>query len=150
MGLLDDVMGMAGLTGGAQSQQDAGAMGMLLEYINSPQIGGISGLQQMFQQKGLGGLVASWISSGQNLPISADQLQSVLHSDTLQNIAAKNGIDPSQITSILSQMLPHVVDKLTPNGEVPEAGAFLIVAPIKLEGGSGGAVRVFALVGETN
>lgn len=125
MGLLDDVMGMAGLGGnaGGQSPQHAGAMGMLLEYINSPQVGGISGLQQMFQQKGLGGLVESWISSGQNLPISAEQLQNVLHSDALQNIAAKTGMDPSQLTSILSQMLPHVVDKLTPNGEVPEAGA---------------------------
>jgi uncharacterized protein YidB (DUF937 family) len=100
-----------------------GAMGMLLEYINRPQVGGISRLQQMFQQKGLGGVVASWIGTGQNLPISAEQLQSVLHSDALQNIAAKTGMDPSQLRSILSQMLPHVVDKLTPNGEVPEAGA---------------------------
>ena len=125
MGLLDDVLGMAGMAGnaGAQSQQHAGAMGMLLNYINSPQVGGISGLQQMFEQKGLGGLVASWIGTGQNLPISADQLQNVLHSDALQNIAAKTGMDPSQLTSVLSQMLPHVVDKLTPNGQVPDAGA---------------------------
>ena len=125
MGLLDDVIGMAGLGGGAsaQSQQHAGALGMLLEYINSPQVGGISGLQQMFQQKGLGGIVASWIGTGQNLPISADQLQNVLHSDALQNIAAKTGMDQGQLTSILSQMLPHVVDKLTPTGAVPEAGA---------------------------
>jgi hypothetical protein len=57
------------------------------------------------------------------LPISADQLQNVLHSDALQNIAAKTGMDQGQLTSILSQMLPHVVDKLTPNGAVPEAGA---------------------------
>ena len=125
MGLLDDVIGMAGLAGGAQSQQHAGAMGMLLEYINSPQVGGLSGLQQMFQQKELGGVVASWIGTGQNLPISAEQLQNVLHSDALQNIAAKTGMDQGQLTSILSQMLPHVVDKLTPNGEVPEAGALL-------------------------
>jgi uncharacterized protein YidB (DUF937 family) len=124
MGLLDEVMGMAGMMGaGGQSQQHAGAMGMLLEYINSPQVGGISGLQQMFEQKGLGGVVSSWIGNGQNLPISPDQLQSVLHSDALQNIAAKTGMDPSQLTSVLSQMLPHVVDKLTPNGQVPESGA---------------------------
>jgi uncharacterized protein YidB (DUF937 family) len=73
MGLLDDVMGMAGMgsTANAQSQQRAGALGMLLEYINSPQVGGISGLQQMFQQKGLGGVISSWFGTGQNLPISA-------------------------------------------------------------------------------
>ena len=123
MGLLDDVMAMAGMGGGAQSHQHAGALGMLLNYINSPQVGGISGLQQMFQQKGLGSVVASWIGTGQNLPISADQLQSVLHGDALQNIAAKTGMDAGQLTSILSQMLPHAVDKLTPNGQVPDGGA---------------------------
>jgi len=123
MGLLDDVMAMAGMGGGAQSQQHVGALGMLLNYINSPQVGGISGLQQMFQQKGLGNVVASWIGTGQNLPISADQLQGVLHGDALQNIAAKTGMDAGQLTSILSQMLPHAVDKLTPNGQVPDSGA---------------------------
>jgi uncharacterized protein YidB (DUF937 family) len=122
MGLLDDVMGMAGI-GGAQSQQHSGTLGMLLDYINSPQVGGISGLEQMFQQKGLGGVVSSWISTGQNLPISADQIQNVLHGSALQNIAAKTGMDPNQVSSILAQMLPHVVDKLTPNGQVPDSGA---------------------------
>src|SRR5882724_7958970 len=96
---------------------------MLLGYINSPQVGGISGLQQMFQQKGLGGIVSSWIGTGQNLPISADQLQNVLHGNTLQEIAAKTGMDSGQLTSILSTMLPTVVDKLTPNGQVPDSGA---------------------------
>ncbi len=123
MGLLDEVVGMAGgLMGGGQSQQHAGTLGMLLDYINSPQVGGISGLQQMFEQKGLGGIVSSWIGTGQNLPISADQLQGVLHSDALQNIAAKTGMSTDQLTGVLSQMLPHVVDKLTPNGQVPDAG----------------------------
>jgi uncharacterized protein YidB (DUF937 family) len=124
MGLLDDVMGMAGMASNAGAQsQHAGTLGMLLNYINSPQVGGISGLQQMFQQKGLGGVVASWIGTGQNLPISVEQLQNVLHSDALQNIAAKTGMDPSQLAAVLSQMLPHVVDKLTPNGQVPDASA---------------------------
>jgi|SRR5215470_10376264 len=124
MGLLDEVVGMAGgLMGSGQSQQHAGALALLLDYINSPQVGGISGLQQMFEQKGLGGLVSSWIGTGQNLPISGDQLQSVLHTDALQNIAAKTGMDTGQLGSILSQMLPNVVDKLTPNGQVPDSGA---------------------------
>jgi len=95
----------------------------LLEYINSPQVGGISGLQQMFQQKGLGGVISSWIGTGQNLPISAEQLQSVLHCDVLQNIVAKTGLDQTQVASALSQVLPHIVDQLTPNGQVPEPNA---------------------------
>lgn len=124
MGLLDEVVGMAGgLMGGGQSQQHTGMLSMLVDYINSPQVGGISGLQQMFQEKGLGGIVSSWIGTGQNLPISPDQLQNVLHSDALQNIAAKTGMDPGQLSSILSQMLPNMVDKLTPNGQIPDSGA---------------------------
>ena len=125
MGLLEDVMGMAGMggTGNALSPQHAGALAAVLEYINSSQVGGISGLQQMFEQKGLGGVIASWIGTGQNLPISPDQLQNVLHSDALQNIVAKTGLDRTQVASLLSQALPHIVDQLTPNGQVPEPNA---------------------------
>jgi uncharacterized protein YidB (DUF937 family) len=65
----------------------------------------------------------SWVGTGQNLPISADQLQSVLHTGALEQVAAKAGIDPSQLTSMMSTLLPHVVDKLTPDGQVPESGA---------------------------
>jgi uncharacterized protein YidB (DUF937 family) len=124
MGLLDDVLGMAGMGGGAgQNSQHASALGAIMDYINSPQVGGISGLQQMFQNQGLGGLISSWIGTGQNLPISQNQLQGVLHNDTLQNVATKAGIDPSQLTGMMSQLLPHMVDKLTPNGQIPESNA---------------------------
>jgi uncharacterized protein YidB (DUF937 family) len=123
MGLLDDVLGMAGIGGAAQSPQHSSAMGAIFDYINSPQVGGLSGLQQMFHNQGLGGIISSWIGTGQNLPISQDQLQNVLHSEALQNAAAKAGLDPSQLTGMMSQLLPHIVDKLTPNGQVPESGA---------------------------
>jgi uncharacterized protein YidB (DUF937 family) len=128
MGILDDIMaatGIGGATqainpGGATQQQHCSALSMILDYVNSPQVGGISGLQRMFQEKGLGGIVSSWISTGQNLPISGDQLSNVLHSGALQQIAQKCGIDPGNLTSMMSTMLPHVVDKLTPNGQVPD------------------------------
>lgn len=123
MGLFDEVKSLAGLGSSAQPEQHAGAVSAVMEYINSPQVGGISGLQQMFQEKGLGGVVSSWIGTGQNLPISADQLQGVLHSGALEQVASKAGMDSSQLTSMMSTLLPHVVDKLTPNGEVPEGGA---------------------------
>lgn len=122
MGLFDEVLAMTGLGSSAQAQQHTGALSAIMEYINSPQVGGISGLQQVFQQKGLGGVVNSWIGTGQNLPVSADQLQNVLHSGALEQVAAKAGIDPSQLTSMMSTLLPHVVDKLTPNGQVPDSG----------------------------
>ncbi|HKF24643.1 MAG TPA: YidB family protein [Candidatus Acidoferrum sp.] len=123
MGLLDDVLGMAGMGNVAQSQQHAGALTMILNYINSPEVGGIAGLQKMFQEKGLGSIIGSWIGTGQNLPISADQLKNVLEGGALQSMAAKSGMDMSQLTGIFSQLMPHAVDQMTPNGQIPDANA---------------------------
>ena len=123
MGLLDEVLSMAG-SSGAQQTQHATALSAILSYINSPQVGGIAGLQQMFQQGGLGNIVSSWVSNGQNQPVSASQLQNVLHSGALEQAARQHGIDPTQLTSMMSTLLPHLVDKLTPNGQVPDASAF--------------------------
>lgn len=123
MGLFDDVLAMAGMGSAAQSQQHAGTLSLIMDFINSPQVGGIAGLQQMFQQKGLGSVVSSWIGTGQNLPISADQLHNVLQGGALQDLAAKSGMDTTQLAGLFSALLPHVVDKLTPNGQVPDASA---------------------------
>jgi len=126
MGLLDDVLGMAGMgnTGNAaQSQQQAGALSMIMQFINSPQVGGIAGLQKMFQDKGLGNIVSSWIGTGQNLPVSADQLQNVLHGGALENMASQSGMDMNQFTSMVSQLMPHAVDHMTPNGQIPDSNA---------------------------
>lgn len=119
MGLLDEVMAVTGLGSSPQAQQHADALSAILNYVNSPQVGGISGLQKMFQEEGLGGIVSSWIGTGQNLPVSADQLQNVLHSGALQQAAQSAGIDPGQLVSMMTTFLPHIVDKLTPNGQVP-------------------------------
>ena len=92
------------------------------------QTGGLDGLVQNFQQKGLGEVVSSWVSSGQNLPISADQLTHVLGSDTVKNLAAKAGISPDQAGSQLAALLPGLIDKLTPNGHTGDAGGLLATA----------------------
>jgi len=122
MGLIEEVLAMAGSTG-AQQGQHATAVGAILSYINSPQVGGIAGLQGMFQQGGLGHILSSWVSSGQNLPISASQLQNVLHSGALQEAAQQAGMDPVQLTNMMSSLLPHLVDKLTPSGQLPDASS---------------------------
>jgi uncharacterized protein YidB (DUF937 family) len=122
MGLFDELLAMAA-GGGAQQPQHASALNAILSYINSPQVGGIAGLQAMFQQGGLGSIVSSWLSNGQNLPVSATQLQGVLHSEALQQVAQQHGLDPTQLTGMMSSLLPGLVDKLTPNGQVPDASA---------------------------
>jgi uncharacterized protein YidB (DUF937 family) len=123
MGLMDEVLAMAGFSGGAQQPQQASALTAILSLLNSPQVGGIAGLQKMFQQGGLGNIVSSWIGTGQNLPVSASQLQNVLHGGALQQAAQQSGMDSSQLTGLMATLLPHLVDHLTPNGQVPDAGA---------------------------
>jgi len=86
-------------------------------------LGGQGGLQNLISQfgaKGLGDVIGSWVSTGKNLPVSPEQLQSVLGNDTVKNIASKLGMDSNALTSQLSNLLPDVVDKLTPDGKVPE------------------------------
>lgn len=121
MGLLDSVVGA--LAGG-QSGGSNGLMDAVMQLINS-QPGGLGGLVQSFQQGGLGEIVNSWVSTGQNLPVSAEQLQSVLGGGALQDIAAKLGVSPEQASGSLADLLPQVVDKLTPNGQLPEGGDLL-------------------------
>ena len=124
MGLLSEVLSMAGgNVQGVQPQQHATALSAILDYVNSPQVGGIAGLQKMFQQGGLGGVFSSWLSNGQNLPVSAGELQNVLHSPALQAAAQKAGIDPSQLTGAMTSLLPNLIDKLTPNGQVPDSAS---------------------------
>jgi uncharacterized protein YidB (DUF937 family) len=122
MGLLDEVLALAGSTG-AQQGQHATALTAIMGYINSPQVGGLAGLQSMFQQGGLGHILSSWVGNGQNLPVSASQLQDVLHTGALQQAAQKAGMDPTQLTGMMSTLLPHLVDKLSPNGQLPDASA---------------------------
>lgn len=73
-----------------------------------------------FDAKGLGDIIGSWVGTGQNKSISADQIQNVIGSDALSGIASKLGINVSDLSGQLSNLLPGVVDKLTPNGKVPE------------------------------
>jgi uncharacterized protein YidB (DUF937 family) len=92
----------------------------VLQFIDR-QPGGLSGLVQQFHDKGLGSLVSSWVGTGQNLPISSDQLQQVFGSEPMRELAAKAGISPEAAGSHLAQLLPLLVDKLTPTGQVPQS-----------------------------
>ena len=117
MGLLDSFENEAmGKVLGSSSNSMASS---LLQMIQN-QPGGLQGLVQSFHDKGMGGLVSSWIGSGQNLPVSADQIHQALGSDQVKALAAKAGVSPDTAASAIAQLLPGIVDKLTPNGQVPE------------------------------
>jgi uncharacterized protein YidB (DUF937 family) len=89
---------------------------------NGGPYGGLAGLMQQFQQAGLGQQAGSWVSTGENMPITADQLTKVFGSSQLQQMASSVGMDASQFGGQLSQMLPQLIDQLTPNGKVPTGG----------------------------
>lgn len=120
MGLLDDVMKAA--TGIAPAPEDtqSSLASAVLSMLSSVQSGGLSGFAERFAAQGLGHIVSSWIGTGQNLPISAEQLKCVLGSEQVQAIAAKAGISPEAANAGLTQILPQLVDRLTPNGEIPQ------------------------------
>ncbi len=122
MGLLDSVLGsvLGGATGGAGSNNLMGAVVGLLG--NDGPGGGLGSLLGAFQQGGLGHVIQSWISTQSNLPISPAQLGSVMQSDVVSQLMSKTGLGQGDLMSQLSQMLPQVVDTLTPDGQVPEGG----------------------------
>ncbi|MGH8159518.1 MAG: YidB family protein [Rhodanobacter sp.] len=119
MSFLDSLLGGQGQQAGAGSL--IGVAGQLLQ-----QAGGVQGLTSMLQQHGLGGAVQSWVGTGANQPVSGDQLGQALQSggmgSVVQEAASKLGVDPSVVLNGLSQVLPHAVDHLTPDGQVPAAG----------------------------
>jgi len=119
MGLFDEIAGtLSGGSTGVGGQQ--ALVTSILEMLGS-QSGGLSGLAAAFQQKGLGDIVTTWIGTGENLPISENQIQQVLGSDQLQAIAGKAGIPAATAGRRLAALLPGIVDKLTPGGQIPES-----------------------------
>jgi uncharacterized protein YidB (DUF937 family) len=120
MGLLDELQKNLGGSGG----QAGGGQGALMQALMGLLAGG--GLQQLlssFQQKGLGDIAGSWISTGGNKPVSPDQVQQALGPDQLGQLSQQTGLDVGALAGQLSSLLPGLVDKLTPDGKLPEGGA---------------------------
>jgi uncharacterized protein YidB (DUF937 family) len=97
---------------GAQPASDEGAGGV---------VGGLGGLLKKLEQGGLGSAADSWVGTGQNQPVSPGQLGSALGPSIIKMLAQKSGIPEEELTKQLSQVLPGIVDKLTPSGRLPTA-----------------------------
>jgi uncharacterized protein YidB (DUF937 family) len=102
--------------GGAQDQHNL--LSSVIGLINRPEVGGVSGLVDKFKSAGLGHLADSWVAQGPNPPVSSADLQKVFSSDQLRAFAQKLGVNPDEAAQHLAQLLPGVVDHLTPNGTV--------------------------------
>jgi uncharacterized protein YidB (DUF937 family) len=92
----------------------------VLERFQANDGGGLNAVVQQLEANGLGEVVHSWIGTGKNQPITPGQLESALGSDWLQQIAARVGVSPDVISAHLSEILPKIIDRLTPAGELPQ------------------------------
>jgi uncharacterized protein YidB (DUF937 family) len=109
MGLFDGVLG--GIVGGAM----ASVVNGILE-----QHGGVQGMVNQFEKNGLGATVRSWVGTGDNAPISPDEVHRAIGPDLLQQLAAKSGMSVPELTQKLAEVLPQAVDRMTPGGAIPK------------------------------
>ena len=136
MGLLDGLLGqvMGGMMGGGQSQipgqsqmpgqAQSPILMMLLQLLQ--QNGGLQGMLGKLQQAGYGQQSQSWIGTGQNMPIDAGALSQIFGHGQLGQIAQQLGVSQEEASGGLAQMLPQVVDQMTPAGQVPDNHSDLV------------------------
>ena len=119
---------LGGLLGGQQQQGGAGGLGDLLggllgggqaQQAGTQVAGGLGGLIDLLNNSGLGDQVQSWIGTGENQTVSAEQIQATLgQADTLGQIAQDAGVSEQEAAGGLAELLPGLINKLTPNGQI--------------------------------
>ena len=116
MSLFDQLAGQLSGSSSGQSQ------GTLLNAVSGliAANGGVDGLLQKFKDSGMQDHAASWIGSGENRPISGDDVKSALGEDAVQKVAQDAGIAPEHAASGLAQLLPQIISQRSPNGQLPQ------------------------------
>lgn len=119
MGFLDELKNSPAFRG-ALGQLEAAVLPVVLnEVFGQGGQGGLSTIVAKLEQAGYGAQVKSWLGNGQNLPISAEQLQQVLGSDVVKQLAARYNIPVDQLSKVLAEQLPLAVDHASPDGRLP-------------------------------
>lgn len=119
MGILDSLENSPAFRG-ALGQLEAAVIPVVLgEVLGNGGQGGLSAIVAKLEQSGLGAQVKSWLGNGTNLPITAEQLQAVLGSETVRQLAARFNIPVDQLAQVLAQQLPAAVDHASPDGKLP-------------------------------
>jgi len=125
MGLFNSAFNLFGKTGQSQSMQDPASrllQSALALISDNGQNGGLNGLVSKFQEAGLGNVINSWIGPGENLPISGEQMQQALGVGEVDQISEETGMSREETANHLSELLPQLVNRLTPNGRLPQGG----------------------------
>ncbi len=110
---------LGGMLGGLANSQLGGALAGAA--TGTAVSGGLESLVNQFRNAGLGQQVESWVANGPNHQITADQINSVIGQGKIAEIAQEAGVDPAQMSQLLAQALPHLIDRLTPGGQIPSA-----------------------------
>jgi uncharacterized protein YidB (DUF937 family) len=119
MGILDSLENSPAFKGALGQLEAAVVPVVLSEVLGNGSQGRLSSIVAKLQQAGFGEQVKSWLGNGQNLPITAEQLQQVLGSDTVKQLAARFNIPVDQLAKVLAQQLPVAVDHASPDGRLP-------------------------------
>ena len=118
MGLLDELGST--LKSAALGAAATAAPELLSKILGQTDLGGLQGLVQKLQQGGLNQQVQSWLSNGQNMPVSAEQLRDALGNEHVRQIAQQFGLPVDKVLDLLSQHLPQAIDQASPNGQLRE------------------------------
>ena len=158
MGLMDSLIGAAtnAAMGSLQGNQTTGGapdtaggldpqmiMGLVGTLINNA--GGLQGILAKLQQGGLGEAAQSWIGTGANQPVSADQLGGALGPDLMGMLAQQLGGNTQQAAGTLADLLPGLIDQLTPQGRLPADNGMGALGA--LLGGGGNANDLMGMLG---
>jgi uncharacterized protein YidB (DUF937 family) len=139
VGLLDEILASVsgGTAGGAGVQSSPSSLSTMLNSLGGgnqaqsaslltaamsmlQQHGGLSGVLDMFRQSGMSQHADSWVGTGANMPITGDQVQQVFGQQSMTSVASQLGQSPGQAGSVMAQLLPELINHLTPQGQIPQ------------------------------
>jgi len=106
-----------------------GLVKAIVSVLADQRLGGLDGLVDHFVREGLGDVINSWISTEQNISISARQVQQALGEEMIARIARQARIPRQRVSSQIADVLPHLVDRLTPKGRIPFGG----ISPVRID-----------------
>ncbi|MEV8587474.1 YidB family protein [Streptomyces sp. NPDC051180] len=126
--LLGSLLGGGGQSGGSGA---GGILGSLIGALAGGKGGAaggdgtnpLGGLLDMLTKSGLVDQAQSWVGTGDNQPVSGAQISEALPDETLRQVATEAGVSPQQAADEIARSLPRAVDKLTPNGSLPQGGS---------------------------
>jgi uncharacterized protein YidB (DUF937 family) len=118
--ILTDGQGSQGSQSGPSPSQGAGRQQQQAQQEDE-YVGGIAAIVEKLQKAGCGDAVKSWIGKGENAPIGPEPIKKALGNNTVKDLSNQSGLPENELLTQLSKMLPGLIDRLTPNGRLPQS-----------------------------